>query len=521
MADAYLDGGIINNYVHILQPTIDYTPLLTARLKIKHTLRERIKLKIGINSDTDANTWEYITDFPIINYQGGNKYMQGGNTEADKTIEIGLDITPLLKYFNANKQAKIFIIINESDQNDIYDGEITEFEILDYSGGEVTGYLHNTTTEIINHSQTVTSIVVNTSELNTPKILTQNLPLLSANLPIWHEIQHQGGTAPYKWELLPYFEKTNTTQQFDKFEGAKLTPDEDFDGAVVLDLPFDFPFGHNTTNKIKIHSDGYILPFASTDIWTQFNYNLQPLFINEKIISPLARYTLTNHFESADGIWYKYTEDTVKIRWQCSDKWAEPWTKAEFGCNLIADGTIEFVYGYTALGTMYSNIGGLSYGHQSDNIFAWLDDIPPANSLITIKPYPIPEGLGINGEGHLYGSIDSLTQYPIRVRLTDANEIAHTVKYEITTNINDIQLTDNNVNVYPNPTDEILFIELNDDDFKQAFINVYNSHGHLITNKTINNLDINTINASNFTSGIYFVEIIIDGKHTIKKFAKN
>ncbi|MDY0140418.1 MAG: T9SS type A sorting domain-containing protein [Bacteroidales bacterium] len=521
MADAYPNGGILNNYVHIIQPTINYTPLLTARIKIKHTCRERIKLKIGITSNPEAQTWEYITDFPIINYQGGNKYMQGGNTEAEKTIEIGLDITPLLSYFSTEKQAKIFIVINESDDNNNYDGEITEFEILDYSGTEVTGYLHNTTTEIINNSQTVANIIVNVSELNAPKILTQNIPLLSANSPIWYGIQYQGGTAPYKWELLPYFEKTNSTRQFDKFNGTKLTPNEDFDDAVVLDLPFDFPFGNNKTNKIKIHSDGYILPFATTSVWTQFKFNLQALFINEKIIAPLSRNVLTNHFESGDGIWYKYAQDTVKIRWQCSDQWSEPWTKVEFGCNLISDGTIEFVYGYTALGNIYSNISGLSYGHQSDNIIAWLDNIPPANSLITIKPYPIPKGLSINQAGYLCDSVGSLSHYPIRVRLTDNNGISHTAKYDITTNINDIDFTDTKIKIYPNPTDDIIFIELNETNFKQAFVSVYNTYGQLIISNEITNSEINTFNTSNVTSGIYFIKINIDGKRTIKKLVKN
>lgn len=520
MADAYPTGGILNNYVHIIQPTIDYTPLLTVRLKIKHTGRERIKVKLGASSDLQAETWERIIDFPILNYQGGNKYMQGGGTEADKTLEVGLDITPLLEFFNAENKAKIFLVVYESDENNLHNGEILEFEVIDYTGNSPNGFEYASSTEIENHTQTVISVDVTLNDLNAPKIFTENLPILSSGSPIWRELEYQAGTSPHKWELLPYFEKTNSTRQFIEFEGTKLTPDEDFDGAVTLELPFDFPFGYSTTNEIKIHTDGYILPLASTNVWTQFKYIQQPMFINESIIAPLARYSMVCDYETGDGIWYEYVQDTVKIRWQCSDKGSEPWTTADFGCNLISNGSVEFVYGSRYLKTLYTNISGISYGNQSDNIFAWLDDIPPANALITLKPYPIPEGLGLNQSGVLYGTLGDLISYPVLVKVTDNNGISDTQKLDITTGIQEVNKDLNNVDVFPNPTLGHFVVKINNPTDQIVFIDVCNVYGQIVEQKMYSDCENVNIDISSFNTGIYSLRIVNGEDVWIKKIIK-
>ena len=96
LAELTEDGGIWSNTVHVLKTRDFYFPYLTLKANINHTSRNKLKIMAGISSDSEATEPELLHEFPLFNYQGGDFYMQGGYSEEDKTIEIGLDITPLL-----------------------------------------------------------------------------------------------------------------------------------------------------------------------------------------------------------------------------------------------------------------------------------------------------------------------------------------------------------------------------------------------------------------------------------------
>jgi len=519
-ADAYPEGGILNNYVHVLEPKIDYEPLLTAKIRLKHTSRQAIKVKVGISADIDSETWEYVRDFSIFNFQGGNFYMQGSTSEADKTIEFGLDITHLLEYFNNDKEAKIFLIVTEADPSGNYEGEIQEFTVIDYSGSVSQEYTYNTITDLNNDSETVVNVNVTLDSHDIPIISTESLPVLTSESSIWYPLEYSGGTPPYKWELLPVVDYMYSTESFDEFEGTKLTPDEDFDGVVDIDLPFNFPFGKQETDAIRVHTNGYILPFSTTNVWTQFREHLYPFFINEKVIAPLARYSLINDFETGDGMWYEIEEDTIRIRWQGSDRYSEPWTSSNFACELSADGTIKFKYGNENLKSIFSNIGGISFGNQSDNTMIWMDEIPSPNTCITISTTSVPTGLYINQSGVLYGETGVVNNYPFRVKLTDANGISNVVQYELTTKIEN-QIVDYNVlSIYPNPVESNIIVDLSKFDYENAVIYVFNGTGKKVYNDIISNSKLYSLNLSQFKDGIYYIEIKINDQLYHHKIVK-
>ncbi len=519
-ADSYGNGGILNNTVHGIIPKVDYTPSLTAKIKLNHSSRERIKVKIGVSSDLSAETYEYITDFPILNYQGGDKYMQGGLTESDKIIEVGLDVTPLLEYFNEDFCGKVFLQVIEYDDSESYFGEIMEFAIIDYSGDSPSEYSYPSSVELINNSKTTIALDVCLNDLNSPKIVTEAVPELSESGTAWYDLEYEGGVAPFEWELLPFFEVVESTRTFDSFEGTKLTPDGIFDGDVVLELPFYFPFEKDSTNSIKISVDGYILPFTSTSVWTQFRENLNPFFVNEKVIAPLARFSLICDSNYGDGIFYEIAEDTVKIRWRCSDKGAISWTRGEFGCNLISGGTIEFTYQDYYLRKLFTNIGGISYGKQNDYIYCFVDDVPPRNSLITIKPYPIPQKLQVTETGVLFGELDEYENYPFRVRLSDANDISDIRTYSLSTSIDKINATESLFHVYPNPVLDELKVEFESLNNEIVQCLVYSEIGELLISKKVKSDQLNVINTSILTKGIYSVVIISGGKVFSRRFIK-
>lgn len=103
-----------------------------------------------------------------------------------------------------------------------------------------------------------------------------------------------------------------------------------------------------------------------------------------------------------------------------------------------------------------------------------------------------PRGMCIDGTGSLYiaGYFDQ------KIRKIDATS----------TNIADIKNTNNDVKVFPNPTSSILNIEVKG----QTQITVVNVLGDVVLSETIN--DLNKIDVSNLTSGVYFVQDSKSGK---------
>lgn len=522
MADAYGQGGILNNLVHVIIPDTDYKPKLTAKFRIKHSSRDKIKISVGVSSDTNDNTWEYVTDFPIFNYQGGSKYMQGGESESHKTIEAGVDITKLLEYFNDQGCAKLFFIVDESDVSNAYDGQLNFCSFIDYTGSSPIEYVAlSSPVTLTNNGRTVYSVVVCADNYDKPEILTESISMLSENSYNWFPLSHNVVANPDKWEILPYFEKSEFSTPFELFNGTKLTPSSDFDGLVNLNLPFDFPFADTTTSKIRIHTNGFILPFGNADTWTQFRENLYPFFINERVIAPLARFSMLTKYSDGDGIWYKVSGDTVKIRWRCSDVWSEQWTQADFGCNLIADGTIEFTYGSITLRNLYTNIAGISFGHQDDNLVFLKDySYPSANKRIVIKPYPSPENLGVTDDGVLCGILGSYTNYPFRVRVTDSNKVSDTKTYLLSTDIDNSTYDVDNANLYPNPARDEVVLRLNDLAYSVDKICIYSVEGELLTQ--ISDILSNEvqINVCDYNPGIYFLKIYTNKNIIIKNFVK-
>lgn len=522
MADAYGQGGILNNLVHVIVPDVDYKPLLTAKFRIKHTSREKIKISVGINPDVNSDSWDNVIDFPIFNYQGGSKYMQGGQSEVHKSIEAGVDITKLIEHFNEQGCAKLFFIVDESDASSAFDGQLNFCSFIDYTGSAPSEFVAlSNPVSFTNNGRTVYSIVVCLDNCQKPEILTESIPMLSENTYSWLPLSFNVYSNPVKWEILPYFEKTESSYPFDVFSGTKLTPSADFDGLLDLTLPFDFPFADTTTRKIRIHTNGYILPFGNSDTWTQFRENLYPFFINESVIAPLARFSMHTKYSDGDGIWYKVVGDTVKVRWRCSDVWIEQWTQADFGCNLISDGSIEFVYGSIVLKNMYSNIVGISHGHQNDNIIILKDhSYPTSNKKIKIKPYQIPDNLGITNTGILCGALGSYYNYPFRVRLRDANNVSDTKTYLLTTFIDDSISLDDVASMYPNPATSEVVLRYNEVAKSFDDIYIYSVEGELVSRfENISNNEIR-IDISKYNPGVYFVKIFADTNVIIKHFVK-
>lgn len=73
-----------------------------------------------------------------------------------------------------------------------------------------------------------------------------------------------------------------------------------------------------------------------------------------------------------------------------------------------------------------------------------------------------------------------------------------------------------NVSLYPNPAADQVFVSLNDSSFNNFEITVINSLGQTMQTLSANGNEA-AINISNYTTGLYFVTIEVDGQTTTKK----
>jgi len=158
LAEPSSNGGIWNNLVHVIRAKNNYEPLLTLKAKIKHTSRKKIKLLAGVSSNTSATTPDVVKSFPLFCHQGGDFYMQGGYSEDDKTIELGLDITSLLSEITPGANAKFFLQVIEKDAYGESEGEIVSFSVIDYTNGENETTCDQSNVAIVNDGTTTVSV---------------------------------------------------------------------------------------------------------------------------------------------------------------------------------------------------------------------------------------------------------------------------------------------------------------------------------------------------------------------------
>ena len=109
--------------------------------------------------------------------------------------------------------------------------------------------------------------------------------------------------------------------------------------------------------------------------------------------------------------------------------------------------------------------------------------------------------------------------YNYSITVTDANGCENSDTIIITidpyTNINNNNF-ENNISIYPNPTSNIVNIAFSKK-YKNINITLYNSIGEVLINKQYYNTNLEQINLSNLSKGIYFIRI---ENNTINIFEK-
>jgi hypothetical protein len=432
IADNLGNGGIWNHCVHVLDVKETCDPKMTAKIVLKHNRRDVIKVLAGISNDTGLDRPQVILGYPIYDYQGGNHYMQGGSTEADKTIEFGLDLSKLLSDIMLNQEIKIFLQVVEDDPFNAYTGEIIYFSIFDYTSGWNEIVCPQTNVPLAGND-TTTLFVTHTFNFSRVEIIDETIPPAPAGEYYSHQLTVTGGAPPYIWEFDKTYGESSQVASFPMITTNQLTPSGSTSGMVTQALDFEFPYYDSSYSSITVHVDGYLM----------FDEQLYPFpyYQDDKVLFNITRNIspfLNQHQEISTsqgcGIWYEGDDQSATFRWKTILS-EFPSQQMNYAVKLYPDGTIKFYYGSMNGCAEFLWIAGISDGDNFNYQATAISDKPviTANTSIILQPYDYPEEMALSDNGLFYGTPGQpYGNEQITFRVTDNNFI-HTTKSFILT----------------------------------------------------------------------------------------
>lgn len=433
LADDFDDGGLWNNEVYVVEPKVEYSPMLTVRAIVKHDSRDKVKVLVGISSDTNDIEPYTILDFPIFDFQGDNQYMQGGNTiEENKTIEFGLDISPLLNEINSGQFAKVFFQILENDPNNLGTGDMVHFSIIDYTNGVNEIYCNSANVPITENGTTTLSLT-HIFDFYDVDIETEELPTATLYQPYEFQLEATGGNAPYFWNLIMNYTETNYTENFIEFDDEQLEPNDMEDGFVIKELEFSFPFYGETYNEVYVSTDGFVYFGENLYPWP-YIYGELLYLKNLKLISPFLCLGIELNSNFENGIWYQGDENSASFRWNASfaDLSGDDY-QINVAARIFPSGEIELIYGDISVPENQSWISGISNGDLLNYQQSSVSNLQslPNNQVIKFLPPLFIEEIKITSGGILQGNPLKIYNFQeISVQVLDNNNISSQKTFE-------------------------------------------------------------------------------------------
>lgn len=434
LANKFGSGGVWNEQVHCITVKEEYQPLLNLRLKLSHNSRNKIKIIAGITNDESHNYPEFTMDFPIFNYQGGSQFMQGGETlEENKMMELALDISPLLAYMNPGTPAKFFVQIAEKDKDELGEGIILDYSIVDRANGFEEIICDQTPKEILNNAIT-TLFVVHEPEFNKVKIITDELPPIIPGVKQTVLLEAGNGYPPFSWQLLYPYSLNQIQNEITLIEEEQLIFEDNLDGRVDVELPFLFPFYGDTVQKITVFVDGFVM-FENRPYSYPYYVGEESLIKGERVISPFMS-TMMLDYDDNDGVWVEKTSDYVIIRWKTSPETQWESSEANFSLVLYPDGNIRTVYGIMDFPESRLWSVGISSGDKTNyvlnNMGHKIDEISNSAFEYTPEFEIFHESISITRDGELSVLIgEGFESFPVSVMVKDINGITDKKSYSL------------------------------------------------------------------------------------------
>ena len=410
--------------------------MLTFKVTLKHDSRNKIKVIAGISTDTTALMPEKTMDFPIFNFQGGSFYMQGDYSgEEFKTLEFGLDVSPLLSYIGNGEPARFFFQVLENDPNNEGTGELLAFSLIDYTNGKNEIICQQTPVDLVENGLTNVS-VVHTVAIDKVNIDTEEIPPFTPGEPYSVQLSATGGQEPYKWEIAQDYFENREEESYPNIEAEQLTPTNNGHGYAKKGIDFSFPYYGKTYDTVMVHTDGFIM-FRETNLPLPYQVDDMVLFKYETMIAPFLNKELLIA-SPADKILYEGNEEYASFRWKENIVTDEGMVPVDFTCTLFPDGRVKYNYTNLLFNGNVNWITGLSKGDGNNYQVSGFSNLMPVENdqKITFIPDNTISQIDIDSNGQLTAFPDDETKiYNVGIRVTDNNEIASTRTYQLSSGL--------------------------------------------------------------------------------------
>lgn len=510
LAEPVENGGIMSNQVFGVTAKENFETTLSAKIKMEHNSRNKVKVSFGIAENISDSEPEQLYNIPLFNLQGGDFDMRGTSSSP---IEFTIDITTLLSYIEPEQEAKFFLKIDEQDPYSLGNGQIIDFEITDGTN-TWTCSEHNKT--ITDNGTTLMSIILS-PEFDAPEITTDFLETAQAGDYTEYQLEAAGGSVPYKWSIDINYEEQTLSENFPTGINTELTPTSNDDGYAVQELDFSFPYFGEIFDEVVVTTDGSII-FEEA-----FSYiRTEGAIRNSKVIGVFASDLLISG--TTDGIFYSGDSESATFRWKTS-LYGDEAANVEAALTIYPDGNLEFFYGDNITPGI-SWASGISNGKGSSLISEISGDYNPSNTKHQMLPEPFPIGMQISQTGLFYGTVPATGSWIINFKVSDNNNLSS--KKAIDFNSALLAVTDRvsdefNFELNPTAVKTGTYIKYNSDNCSDVFFEVYNISGQKVYSQIIENSSVGShsfywnIQNENINAGIYFVRLIRNNKSAVRK----
>ena len=421
----YENGGVWNNNVYVLDADTAYKPLLTVKVNMDYNLRDRIRILAGVSADTIHQLPENVISFPIFNFQGGENPMQGLDTVVNPaSIELGLDVTPLLNFIPSGQPARFFLMVEENDPDHLGKGKIQEVTFINYQNGIREFQAGEENVPIRDNDITLVSIVATLTRPDV-QITTTSLPPCFGSQSYQVQLAASGGRPPYSWSFVEDYNRQISAIPLPMITGSSLVG-TNYKPFTSVALPFSFPFYGKKYDSIYVNKFGYITfePQYLPGFYTTDELSMLKLIAS---IAPAFSQQYTYSSNTNDGIWFDGNATHAIVRWKATGSNTQVGSTDDFALILYPDGHFEFSYGtMDDQGFLTRCYSGVSKGDdQNCDLHIEWDVHGLSGKSFRYYPTMEPAGMTLSNEGLLkVNQADSSQIYDLHVKVADAGRIS-------------------------------------------------------------------------------------------------